>query len=171
MTATIIQLHCRFFQRNQFSLKYLEKQRIRADNDNSTTDLSRMTQPATNSEGFGSDTIFNGNHDNKVGGTREAESPFNFEGGLSTNAEDQQPSLASRFSTTDFRSFLDSFANSIFIGTTAFGAFGTSIVNGVNVNGISLDKNQDQFADLLGRLSQSSSYNSIDKDYLGDEET
>ncbi len=152
MIAAIIHLHCRL-QRDQFSLKYLEKQRIRTDNDNSTIDLGRITQQATNSEGFGPGTIFNGNQDNKVGGTSEATNPFSFEGGLSTNAEDQQPSLASRSSTTDFRSFLDSFANSIFNGTSAFGAVGTSIVNGVNVNGISLDKNQNQLSVTLGKTT------------------
>jgi hypothetical protein len=127
--------------------------KISTDNDNSTIDLNRMTQQDTNSRGFGSGTIFNGNQDNKGGGTGGAESPFNFEGGLPTNAEDQQPSLASRSSTTDFRSFLDSFANSIFNGTSAFGALGTSIVNGVNVIGISLDKNQNQLSITLGKTT------------------
>jgi hypothetical protein len=41
----------------------------------------------------------------------------------------------------DFSMFLDSFANSIFNGTSTFAGVGTSIVDGIEVNGISLDKN------------------------------
>lgn len=136
---------------------------IRTDNDsNTTTELSTITQQATNSNGLGSGTIYNGNQDNVFGATGEAESPFNFEARPSTNAGDEQSSFAPASSTTDFRSFLDSFVNGIFNGTSAFGAVGTSIVNDADVSGIWLDKSQNQLSVTLTKTSgQDASYKTI----------
>jgi hypothetical protein len=41
----------------------------------------------------------------------------------------------------DFNMFVDSFANSIFNGTSVFGGLGTSMVEGVRVSGIALNNN------------------------------
>jgi hypothetical protein len=41
----------------------------------------------------------------------------------------------------DFNKFIDSFANSIFNGTSVFGGLGTSMVEGVRVSGIALNNN------------------------------
>jgi hypothetical protein len=49
----------------------------------------------------------------------------------------------------DFGMFMDSFANSIFNGTSTFAGVGTSIVDGVQVSGISLDKSQNQLSITL----------------------
>jgi hypothetical protein len=49
--------------------------------------------------------------------------------------------------------FMDSFANSIFNGTSTFAGVGTSIVNGVEVSGISLDKSQNQLSVILSHTS------------------
>ncbi|MGI8831538.1 MAG: PsbP-related protein [Nitrososphaeraceae archaeon] len=53
---------------------------------------------------------------------------------------DEQP-FSSSSSAMDFDLFMDSFANSIFNGTSVFGGLGTSMVNGVKVSGISSDSN------------------------------
>lgn len=63
--------------------------------------------------------------------------------------EQDVPSLPSSSSTTDFGMFMDSFANSIFNGTSTFAGVGTSIVDDVEVSGISLDKSQNQLAVTL----------------------
>jgi hypothetical protein len=127
---------------------------IRTDNDrNTTTELSTITQQTTNSNGMGSGTIYNGNQYNVLGATGEAESPFNFEARPSTNAGDQQSSFAPASSATDFRSFLDSFDNGIFNGTSVFGAVGTSIINDVDISGISLDKSQNQLSVTLTKTA------------------
>lgn len=55
--------------------------------------------------------------------------------------------------TTDFGMFMDSFANSIFNGTSTFAGVGTSIVDGVEVSGISLDKSQNQLSVTLSRTT------------------
>jgi hypothetical protein len=52
-------------------------------------------------------------------------------------------------SATDFGMFMDSFTNSIFNGTSAFAGVGTSIVDRVEVSGISLDKSQNQLSIIL----------------------
>jgi hypothetical protein len=49
-------------------------------------------------------------------------------------------------STMDFGLILDSFANSIFNGTSTFAGVGTSIVDGLQVSGIILDKSQNQLS-------------------------
>jgi hypothetical protein len=53
----------------------------------------------------------------------------------------------------DFSMFMDSFANSIFNGTSAFAGVGTSIVDGIEVSGISLDKSQNQLSITLSRTA------------------
>jgi hypothetical protein len=62
-------------------------------------------------------------------------------------------SSSSSSSTMDFTMFMDSFANSIFNGTSTFAGVGTSIVDGVEVSGISLDKSQDQLSVTLSRTA------------------
>jgi hypothetical protein len=47
--------------------------------------------------------------------------------------------------------FMDSFANSIFNGTSTFAGLGTSIVDGIEVSGISLDKSQNQLSVTLSQ--------------------
>jgi hypothetical protein len=49
-------------------------------------------------------------------------------------------------STMDFGLILDSFANSIFNGTSTFAGVGTSIVDGLQISGIILDKSQNQLS-------------------------
>src|ERR671915_1028986 len=51
----------------------------------------------------------------------------------------------------DFSMFMDSFANSIFNGTSTFAGVGTSIVDGLEVSGINLDKSQNQLSVTLDR--------------------
>jgi hypothetical protein len=63
------------------------------------------------------------------------------------------PSTSSSSSTMDFTMFMDSFANSIFNGTSTFAGVGTSIVNGVEVSGISLNKSQNQLSVTLSRIA------------------
>jgi hypothetical protein len=62
-------------------------------------------------------------------------------------------SSSSSSPTMDFSMFMDSFANSIFNGTSTFASVGTSIVDGVEVNGISLDKIQNQLSVTLSRTA------------------
>jgi hypothetical protein len=63
------------------------------------------------------------------------------------------PSTSSSSPTMDFSMFMDSFANSIFNGTSTFAGAGTSIVDGVEVSGISLDKSQNQLSVTLSRTT------------------
>jgi hypothetical protein len=69
--------------------------------------------------------------------------------------EEQVSSIPSSLpsSTMDFGLFLDSFANSIFNGTSTFGAVGTSIVNDIGVSGITLDKSQNRLSVILSNTS------------------
>jgi hypothetical protein len=62
-------------------------------------------------------------------------------------------SSSSSSPTMDFSMFMDSFAKSIFNGTSTFAGIGTSIVDGVEVNGISLDKIQNQLSVTLSRTA------------------
>ncbi|MDQ3976379.1 MAG: hypothetical protein M3264_07630 [Thermoproteota archaeon] len=62
-------------------------------------------------------------------------------------------SSSSSSPTMDFSMFMDSFANSIFNGTSTFAGVGTSIVDGVEVNGVSLDKIQNQLSVTLSRTA------------------
>ncbi len=71
--------------------------------------------------------------------------------------EEQGPTVPSTTSssspTMDFSMFMDSFANSIFNGTSTFAGAGTSIVDGLEVSGISLDKSQNQLCVTLSRTA------------------
>jgi hypothetical protein len=68
--------------------------------------------------------------------------------------EEQVPTVPSTSSSTmDFGMFMDSFAKSIFNGTSTFAGVGTSIVDGVQVSGISLDKSQNQLSITLSRTA------------------
>jgi hypothetical protein len=62
------------------------------------------------------------------------------------------PSFSSS-SAMDFGLFTESVANSIFDGTSTFAAVGTSIVDGVEVSGISLDKSQNKLSVTLSRTT------------------
>ena len=68
-------------------------------------------------------------------------------------AEQEVPTIPSAPSSTamDFSMFMDSFANSIFNATSTFAGVGTSIVDGVEVSGINLDKSQNQLSVTLDR--------------------
>jgi hypothetical protein len=68
-------------------------------------------------------------------------------------AEQEVPTIPSAPSSPamDFSMFMDSFANSIFNGTSTFAGVGTSIVDGVEVSGINLDKSQNQLSITLDR--------------------
>lgn len=75
-------------------------------------------------------------------------------GGDILYGEEQVPTVPSTSSSTmDFGMFMDSFANSIFNGTSTFAGVGTSIVDGVQVSGISLDKSQNQLSITLRRTA------------------
>jgi hypothetical protein len=68
--------------------------------------------------------------------------------------EQDVPTVSSPSSSAmDFGMFMDSFAKSIFNGTSTFAGVGTSIVNGVQVSGISLDKSQNQLSVTLSRTA------------------
>ncbi|HKG71902.1 MAG TPA: hypothetical protein VKA87_08380 [Nitrososphaeraceae archaeon] len=56
-------------------------------------------------------------------------------------------------SAMDFGLFMDSFANSIFNGTSTFAGVGTSIVDGIDVSGIRLDKSQNKLSVTLSRAA------------------
>jgi hypothetical protein len=60
---------------------------------------------------------------------------------------------SSSSSAMDFGLFTESLANSIFEGTSTFAAVGTSIVDGVEVSGISLDKSQNKLSVTLSRTA------------------
>ena len=73
---------------------------------------------------------------------------------LPYGVEQEEPTIpptssSSPSSATDFGMFMDSFTNSIFNGTSTFAGVGTSIVDGVEVSGISLDKSQNQLSITL----------------------
>ena len=68
----------------------------------------------------------------------------------------------------DFDLFLDSFANSIFNGTSTFGGVGTSIVNGIEVSGITIDKSQNRLSVIL---SNTATEVGIDNSITGTETT
>jgi hypothetical protein len=77
-------------------------------------------------------------------------------------------SSSSSSPTMDFSMFMDSFANSIFNGTSTFASVGTSIVDGVEVNGISLDKIQNQLSVTLSRTAATQVQGSNDNITSGD---
>ncbi len=63
------------------------------------------------------------------------------------------PSTSSSSPGMDFSMFMDSFANSILNGTSTFAGVGTSIVDGVEVGGINLDKSQNRLSVTLSRTA------------------
>jgi hypothetical protein len=68
--------------------------------------------------------------------------------------EEQLPALPSTSSSTrDLNLFMESFAYSIFNGTSSFAGVGTSIVEGVQVSGIRLDASQNQLSITLSRTA------------------
>lgn len=68
--------------------------------------------------------------------------------------QEEVPTISSSSpSTTDVGMFMDSFANSIFNGTSTFAGVGTSIVDGVKVSGIRLDESQNQLSVILSRTA------------------
>jgi hypothetical protein len=69
--------------------------------------------------------------------------------------EEQIPTRPSSSSSSamDFGLFTDSIANSIFNGTSTFAGVGTSIVDGIDVSGISLDKSQNKLSVILSRTA------------------
>jgi hypothetical protein len=71
------------------------------------------------------------------------------------SGEEQVPSMApsSSSSAMDLDFFMDSFANSIFNGTSTFAGVGTSIVDSVKVSGISLDESHNQLSVTLSRTA------------------
>jgi hypothetical protein len=75
-------------------------------------------------------------------------------GQFSPFEEEQEESLIpspppSSSPAMDFAMFMDSFANSIFNGTSTFAGIGTSIVDGIEVSGIRFDKSQNQLSVTL----------------------
>ena len=65
-----------------------------------------------------------------------------------------RPSSSSPSSSAmDFGLFMDSFANSIFNGTSTFAGVGTSIVDGIDVSGIRLDKSQNKLSVTVSRAA------------------
>jgi hypothetical protein len=68
-------------------------------------------------------------------------------------AEQEVPTIPSAppSPAMDFSVFMDSFANSIFNATSTFAGVGTSIVDGLEVSGINLDKSQNQLSITLSR--------------------
>ena len=61
----------------------------------------------------------------------------------------QAEAYGSPTSSMNFDMFMNSFANSVFNGTSIFGAVGTSMVNGIRVSGIGLDKSGSQLSVTL----------------------
>ena len=66
----------------------------------------------------------------------------------------------SQSSEMDFNMFMESFANSIFNGTSIFGGLGTSMVNGVKVSGIAMNDNGTLSVTLSGSPTEVSGGNS-----------
>ncbi|HEX5920488.1 MAG TPA: hypothetical protein VFY55_01765 [Nitrososphaeraceae archaeon] len=99
-------------------------------------------------------------------------SSLDFEDESVTYGEDQISSIpfssSSSSSTMDFDLFLDSFANSIFNGTSTFGGVGTSIVNGIEVSGITINKSQNRLSVIL---SNTATEVGIDNNITGTETT
>jgi hypothetical protein len=53
----------------------------------------------------------------------------------------------------DIGSFMDSLAGSVFNATSIFGGIGTSMVNGIEVSGIGLDKSQNRLSVILSNTA------------------
>jgi hypothetical protein len=122
-----------------------------------TTSSSSITaEQATNFEDFNGGRVNDDRQDNLIVATG---SSLDFEDESVTYGEDQVSSIpfssssSSSSSTMDFDLFLDSFANSIFNGTSTFGGVGTSIVNGIEVSGITIDKSQNRLSVILSNTA------------------
>lgn len=131
---------------------------IGIDNEASTTTSSSSSsitaEQATNFEDFNGGRVNDDRQDNLIVATG---SSLDFEDESVTYGEDQISSIpfssSSSSSTMDFDLFLDSFANSIFNGTSTFGGVGTSIVNGIEVSGITIDKSQNRLSVILSNTA------------------
>lgn len=136
-----------------------------------TTSSSSITaEQATNFEDFNGGRVNDDRQDNLIVATG---SSLDFEDESVTYGEDQVSSIpfsssSSSSSTMDFDLFLDSFANSIFNGTSTFGGVGTSIVNGIEVSGITIDKSQNRLSVIL---SNTATEVGIDNNITGTETT
>ena len=144
---------------------------IGIDNEASTTTSSSITAyQAPNFEDFNGGRVNDDRQDNLIVATG---SSLDFEDESVTYGEDQVSSIpfsssSSSSSTMDFDFFLDSFANSIFNGTSTFGGVGTSIVNGIEVSGITIDKSQNRLSVIL---SNTATEVGIDNNITGTETT
>lgn len=143
---------------------------IGLDNDASTTTTSITAEQATNFEDFNGGRVADDRQDNLIVATG---SSLDFEDESLPYGEDQVSSIpfsSSSYSssTMDFDLFLDSLANSIFNGTSTFGGVGTSIVNGIEVSGITIDKSQNRLSVIL---SNTSTEVGIDNNITGTETT
>jgi hypothetical protein len=146
---------------------------IGIDNEAGTTTSSSSSsitaEQATNFEDFNGGRVNDDRQDNLIVATG---SSLDFEDESVTYGEDQISSIpfssSSSSSTMDFDLFLDSFANSIFNGTSTFGGVGTSIVNGIEVSGITIDKSQNRLSVIL---SNTATEVGIDNNITGTETT
>lgn len=130
---------------------------IGIDNEAGTTTSSSSSitaEQATNFEDFNGGRVNDDRQDNLIVATG---SSLEFEDESVTYGEDQVSSIpfssSSSSSTMDFDLFLDSFANSIFNGTSTFGGVGTSIVNGIEVSGITINKSQNRLSVILSNTA------------------
>jgi hypothetical protein len=135
-----------------------------------TSSSSITAEQATNFEDFNGGRVNDDRQDNLIVATG---SSLDFEDESVTYGEDQVSSIpfsssSSPSSTMDFDLFLDSFANSIFNGTSTFGGVGTSIVNGIEVSGITIDKSQNRLSVIL---SNTATEVGIDNNITGTETT
>jgi hypothetical protein len=146
---------------------------IGIDNEDGTTTSSSSSitaEQATNFEDFNGGRVNDDRQDNLIVATG---SSLDFEDESVTYGEDQVSSIpfsssSSSSSTMDFDFFLDSFADSIFNGTSTFGGVGTSIVNGIEVSGITIDKSQNRLSVIL---SNTATEVGIDNNITGTETT
>ena len=145
---------------------------IGIDNEAGTTTSSSSSitaEQATNFEDFNGGRVNDDRQDNLIVATG---SSLDFEDQSVTYGEDQVSSIpfssSSSSSTMDFDLFLDSFANSIFNGTSTFGGVGTSIVNGIEVSGITIDKSQNRLSVILSNTATEAG---IDNNITGTETT
>ena len=134
----------------------------------SSSSSSITAEQVTNFEDFNGGRVNDDRQDNLIVATG---SSLDFEDESVTYGEDQISSIpfsSSSSSTMDFDLFLDSFANSIFNGTSTFGGVGTSIVNGIEVSGITIDKSQNRLSVILSNTATEAG---IDNNITGTETT
>jgi hypothetical protein len=123
---------------------------ILIDNEASMTMTSISAEQATNFEDFNGVRTDDDGQDNIIVATGGS---LDFDDESVPYGEDQVSSIPSSSSTMDFGLFLDSFANSIFNGTSTFGGVGTSIVNGIEVSGITIDKSQNRLSVMVSNTT------------------